>query len=1328
MNRTRCSWIAVVAACAASMPAAAGEPQYRAATGTWRLPLETPHLTGSNAVEVLLPSGYDRDPHRSHRVLYVLPVAGEGGEHGNSLEVIRSLGLHDRHDLICVAPQFARMQQQPRALTMPWYGNHATDPRMRYEDHLIKVVLPAVESRYRTIPGRAGRLLLGFSKSGWGAVCLLLGHGGTFEAAASFDAPLMFAGGQFGAWGTDQTYGTADQMEANCPTTLLRRHAADFRARPRLVIAGKKSFGTLNDRRAAHPYEGPSHTEAFHDLAGSLGVQHVYALNGPHSTLLPGFPEHSWNATWMEPVVDLLVQAVAGNEVEPRARTADVADEVVVVGATPGGIAAAVSAARGGSRVVLVEEQAHVGGVIAGGLSNIDNVRKEAIGGLFNEFKRRVVAHYVQTYGPDSPQVQDSRGGTDFEPRVAERVFGEMLAGEERIRVLLGHRLQAAHKRGSRLTDIVSVPLAGGEPVRITGRVFIDATYEGDLAAVAGVPCRIGRESRGEYGEPLAGRIYMDMATKEVLPGSTGEGDRGIQAFTYRFPLTNEPGNRVPVEKPEGYDVTDYRDLLADVAEGHVKRLRDVIQMRRAPNGKVVVNNDHMEHGHPRQSLDLAEENWDWPAGTPETRDRIRRRYWTYVEGMLWFLQHDPRVPEAVRTEAAQWGFCKDEFPDNRHRPWQIYVREARRIVGAANFTARDTEPDPATGRPRAVPDAIAMVEYGFDSHAVHTFDPAHPLAREGYLGMGHPPTQLPYGVVVPKDVDGLLVPVACSASRLGYQTIRMEPVFMALGEACGIAATTALAAGVEVRAVDVAAVQREIVARGGVIALDDSGKGGQTSQPAAKPAQSTRPRNIVFILADDHRHDLMGCVGHPFVETPGLDSLARDGVRFRNAFVTTSLCSPSRASILTGHYAHTHGVIDNTAGLRPGAVLFPELLQRAGYRTGFFGKWHIGETSDAPQPGFDRWVSFRGHGSYLPGSSRPDRPPAMLNIDGRPVPQQGYITDELTDYCLDWLAAAAKNDKPFFAYLSHKGVHGNFQPAARHVGRYRDAPLPPLVAHPERPDAESHAPLWVRNQRNSWHGIDFPYQDGVPLADLYRAQCEALLSVDESVARIRAWLAEHGLADSTMVVYMGDNGFLWGEHGLIDKRTAYEESMRVPLLGVCPGTWPAGTVRDEMVAGIDIAPTVLAAAGMVPSATMAGRSFLDLAAGRTVDPPWRDRLLYEYFWEYTFPHTPTVFALRTKTHKFVQCHGVWDLDEFYDLEVDPREQRNLVLDPAHAAAVASMRQDLAALLVQSGVTSVPFSPKRNLGNSLRLESGSGAAEFPPEWLRKAPAPPAHSQ
>uniref|UniRef100_UPI0030EC1B38 sulfatase-like hydrolase/transferase n=1 Tax=Symmachiella dynata TaxID=2527995 RepID=UPI0030EC1B38 len=196
------------------------------------------------------------------------------------------------------------------------------------------------------------------------------------------------------------------------------------------------------------------------------------------------------------------------------------------------------------------------------------------------------------------------------------------------------------------------------------------------------------------------------------------------------------------------------------------------------------------------------------------------------------------------------------------------------------------------------------------------------------------------------------------------------------------------------------------------------------------------KPLNIVFILSDDHRYDVMSFLGHPFVETPAMDALARDGVYFENAMVTTSLCSPSRASILTGQYMHNHGVVDNNILTKPGTIFFPQYLQAAGYNTGYFGKWHMGGHSDAPRPGFDRWVSFRGQGHYYPPKHLKNW---KLNVDGESVPQKGYITDELTDYALDWLNGIKGQDKPFFMYLSHKGVHGMFHPAERHAGRYKD-------------------------------------------------------------------------------------------------------------------------------------------------------------------------------------------------------------------------------------------------------------------------------------------------
>jgi N-acetylglucosamine-6-sulfatase len=313
-------------------------------------------------------------------------------------------------------------------------------------------------------------------------------------------------------------------------------------------------------------------------------------------------------------------------------------------------------------------------------------------------------------------------------------------------------------------------------------------------------------------------------------------------------------------------------------------------------------------------------------------------------------------------------------------------------------------------------------------------------------------------------------------------------------------------------------------------------------SGAAPKPADlrlsrkpGPKPKNILFILTDDHRYDAMGFMkAQSFGDTPTLDRLAREGVHFRNAFVTTALCSPSRASILTGLYAHQHKVVDNNHPIPPGLVFYPQYLQQAGYDTAFIGKWHMGNEGDAPQPGFDHWVSFKGQGTYLPSEER-------LNVNGRQVPQKGYITDELTDYALDWIGARDRK-KPWMMHLAHKAVHAEFIPAERHKGRYDKE----TFRYPESMKAGVPGrPMWVENQRNSWHGVDFAYHGNLDIADYYKRYMETLLAVDEGIARIMDLLEQRGELDDTLIVYMGDNGFMFGEHGLIDKRTAYEESMR---------------------------------------------------------------------------------------------------------------------------------------------------------------------------------------
>jgi len=480
--------------------------------------------------------------------------------------------------------------------------------------------------------------------------------------------------------------------------------------------------------------------------------------------------------------------------------------------------------------------------------------------------------------------------------------------------------------------------------------------------------------------------------------------------------------------------------------------------------------------------------------------------------------------------------------------------------------------------------------------------------------------------------------------------------------------------------------------------------------EPQPKPA-ATRPArqpNIVFILVDDMRWDAMSCLGHPFVRTPNIDRLASQGARFANAFVTTSLCSPSRASFLTGTYAHTHGVRINAA-IDPDPTLptFPQLLRRAGYETAFVGKWHMQPKPD-PRPGFDYWLSFTGQGKYVDPE---------LNENGRNFQAKGYMTDLLTEYAMRWLRRPRR--KPFCLYLSHKAVHGPFTPAPRHKKLYADAKLPEPASFR---DTLADKPAWmraaiVRGQRREEirRNKDKPVPPAVPPTpwkphhgpwlDYFRT----LAAVDESVGRILQTLDELGLGDETIVIFTSDNGYFHGEHRRGDKRLAYEESIRIPLLVRYPPQVRAGLVPEPMVLNIDIAPTLLDFAAVPIPPVMQGASFRPLLRGEPV--PWRTSFLYEYFQEAWLPGIPTMLAVRTERWKFVTYPDIDDLDELYDLANDPHELRNLAQDPKHAATLAAMRKELARLLRATGYDKPrPLPPVRRVG-SVVLEydfEGSG--------------------
>ena len=469
------------------------------------------------------------------------------------------------------------------------------------------------------------------------------------------------------------------------------------------------------------------------------------------------------------------------------------------------------------------------------------------------------------------------------------------------------------------------------------------------------------------------------------------------------------------------------------------------------------------------------------------------------------------------------------------------------------------------------------------------------------------------------------------------------------------------------------------------------------------------KPRNVIFILSDNHRYDFMGFTGKvPGLKTPNLDRIANEGAVFQNAFVTTALCSPSRASILTGLYAHTHTVVDNDAPAPDNLVFFPQYLQAAGYQTGFFGKWHMGGDNPDPRPGFNRWVSFRGQGVYY----NPE-----INIDGKQVKYKdsSYITEVLTDLSLDWLKNRDK-EKPFFMYLSHKAVHAEFQPARRDKGTYKNIQIqyPVSMFSTETPSSRKFTkgkradtsrftfnnadiPRWVREQRYSWHGVDFMYHGATDFDQFYQDYLETLLGIDNSVGKVLDYLKENNLDEETLVIYMGDNGFSFGEHGLIDKRHAYEESMRVPLLARCPEVIKPGTKVKEMVLNFDIAPSILEMAGIKTPEKMQGTSFVSLLKGEKV--PWRNKVFYEYYWENAFPQTPTQYAVHTDQYKFIRSIGVWDIDQLYDIQKDPYEVNNLIRKPEFQSIAKDLNSQLWTWLENTNGTFIPMKRINNKKN-----------------------------
>jgi len=585
----------------------------------------------------------------------------------------------------------------------------------------------------------------------------------------------------------------------------------------------------------------------------------------------------------------LAMTAVAVLSVAPAHAAEEPAHDLVVYGGTSAGVAAAVQATRMGKSVAIVCPEKHLGGLTAGGLGWTDSGDKSVIGGFAREFYRRLKQHYdrPEAWAYQKPEEYshyrpDEDAMWVFEPHVAEQAFEQLIA-EAGVPVKRDRWLDRSGKGVTKAGGrIVAITMTDGETYR--GRMFVDATYEGDLLAAAGVDYHVGREANGVYGEtwngiqvgtlhhahyfklPVDPYVVPGEPTSGLLPrispdppGEKGAGDGRVQAYCFRTCLTTVEANRVPFPKPAGYDPKQYELILRVFATGW----REVFnKFDPAPNRKTDTNN------HGPFSFDNTGMNYDYPEATYERRRVLIEEHAQYQQGLLYFLANDPRVPGDVRTRMSRWGLAKDEFTDNGNWPHQLYVREARRMVGEYVMTEHDclAHRDP--------PNSVGMGSYTLDSHNVQRYvTPEGAVQNEGDIGVGTPqPYQIAYGALTPRKAqcDNLLVPVCVSCSHIAYGSIRMEPVFMILGQSAATAACLALDDGVAVQDLSYDELRERLLADGQVL---------EYTGPSRQAVVLLDPTMLPGIVADNAAAKLTGDWKTSSVNSPrvGADYLHDD-------------------------------------------------------------------------------------------------------------------------------------------------------------------------------------------------------------------------------------------------------------------------------------------------------------------------------------------------------------------------------------------------------------------------------------------------------------------
>ena len=436
---------------------------------------------------------------------------------------------------------------------------------------------------------------------------------------------------------------------------------------------------------------------------------------------------------------------------------------------------------------------------------------------------------------------------------------------------------------------------------------------------------------------------------------------------------------------------------------------------------------------------------------------------------------------------------------------------------------------------------------------------------------------------------------------------------------------------------------------------------------------------NFLFILVDDQPYDAVGFSNrYPFLKTPNIDKLAKEGVNIENFFVTQSICSPSRASFLTGTYPHIHGVNQNNKYVDPdwqNYAPYSAHLQNSGYETAHIGKIHMAwkRGKEHIRPGFDYWFSFIGQGQYFD---------PKVNDNGVEMKLKGYMTDILTDKTIDWLKNKRDPNKPFSLNLWHKAVHERHLPAPRHKDLYKneDLPTPPYDTHKETFKGK---PEWLRRKT---YGFKWNENDKIPdeLPEItwpinkqkYMQLLRSLIAVDESLGQVIKTLDEMGELENTVIIYSSDNGYFMGEHTFLDKRLAYENSMRVPMIIRYPKLITKNSIVKEQCLNIDIAPTILDLAGVKKPSYMQGESMVKLVSGKK-DKSWRKSMLFEYYVDDAWPYAgPNQVAVRTNKYKLIDNFLEDDIDELYDLVNDPGEMKNLINDDNYNNVEKELREE----------------------------------------------------